>query len=406
MHTHCQSAGRDKSNIAKFLGLLSCIALSVSLAALPLVAQNPWGSSITSFNNSDGEHVYYVATNNHIYQLYWNGQSESNTDLTAVSGAANASGGPLTGFSYKDGEHVYYVNTNGHVDQLWWNGRQEIYQDLSAAIGGVSAYTDGITSFGNSAGEHVYYIGYSSGDVFQFYWDGSSWANQNLTAASHGSSAAGGAMAGFSNADGEHVYYLGSSSGYLHVFQLYWNGSGEYDQDLTAEADAPADGGLALAAFNDASGEHLFYLGLNSDVHELVYNGSETHSDVSAAASGTFEPAASASALTGFSDQFGEHVYYVGANQHVYHLSNGGSGWMNQDLTAKTKSKVLADDACGAKLTSFANADGEHVYYVGTNGHVYQLYWNSQTGGEANQDLTAASGSSVQALFGAYCLIQ
>jgi hypothetical protein len=67
------------------------------------------------------------------------------------------------------------------------------------------------------------------------------------------------------------------------------------------------------------------------------------------------------------------------------------ASWSNQDLTSyPATGSVLA--ASGSALTGFVDPNntvgGEHVIYLGANQHVYQLYHDLAAGIWKNQDLT------------------
>ena len=92
---------------------------------------------------------------------------------------------------------------------------------------------------------------------------------------------------------------------------------------------------------------------------------------------------AAGGALTSFADSYGEHAYYIGADQHVHQLYFDNKTWVDQDLTAATKGPEAAN---GSALSSFDDSYGEHAYYIGADQHVHQLYFS---GTWVDQDLTA-----------------
>src|SRR6185437_7143403 len=105
---------------------------------------------------------------------------------------------------------------------------------------------------------------------------------------------------------------------------------------------------------------------------------------------------ASGTALASDAGAAGEpvHLYYLGTNQHIYCLFVSGTTWQNQDLTAATGSTLAA---AGTKLAVSVLADGTtRLFYLGTNQHVYQLFRNN--GGSfgtpylASTDYTDAQG--------------
>src|SRR5215510_1454783 len=111
-------------------------------------------------------------------------------------------------------------------------------------------------------------------------------------------------------------------------------------------------------------------------------------------------PSAS-SKLAHFVDEGGgESVVFVGPNQHLYqlsyNLSNSSTAWSNKDLTAATGSPLAA--ASSSLVAFFAKSAGiNHVVYLGTNGHIYFMSFDSSSGSWQFSDPTAATGNTLAA---------
>ncbi len=96
---------------------------------------------------------------------------------------------------------------------------------------------------------------------------------------------------------------------------------------------------------------------------------------------GTPQQPASNSALSSLVLPDGSpHIFYFGTNQHVYQLTwSGAAGWQDQDLTAATGGPLVG---AGSGLSSDVNAGGcPHVQYVDTNQHVNDMWMNNVSGG-------------------------
>lgn len=106
------------------------------------------------------------------------------------------------------------------------------------------------------------------------------------------------------------------------------------------------------------------------------------------------------SPLTGFGDNVGDHLFYPGTNQHLYQLYYCGANcsplntWLSQDITAMANDPQLL--ATTTKLSSFTSGTQEHVVYEGSNQHIYQLVTTS-SGGWTYRDLTATTGGPIAA---------
>lgn len=139
-------------------------------------------------------------------------------------------------------------------------------------------------------------------------------------------------------------------------------------------------------------------LGTNQNVYELYDSSTGWHSDDPMSLAGA-PVAVSGSAVTSFinnsgSGDTGMHVMYLGTNEHAYALHWTANAWTWFDATAASGGVPAAN---GSKLTSFMdNAGGVRLYFLGTNSHVYELYWQSE-GAASETDLTVASGGTVAA---------
>src|ERR1700722_19531840 len=186
--------------------------------------------------------------------------------------------------------------------------------------------------------------------------------------------------------DAEHAYFIAANQ---HVNELVccWS-----DNDISAVAGGPDPISTSpLTSYVDKYGEHIVYLGANQHVYLLFYSYSTSRwslTDLTAITSGAL--AATNTALTSFADPYGEYISYSGTNQHIYWmcLTFGGSPWHNQDITAAAGGALAAS---GSALTSFADGYGEHIFYIGANQHTYELIVTSSW---AEKDLTTLTGAS------------
>src|SRR5271166_1169107 len=219
-------------------------------------------SGISSFAISDGQHVFYVASDQHVHQLYYNNSSWSDQDLTSANGALAAAGSEISSFATSDGQHVFYVASDQHIHPLYYNNSSWIDQDLTSANGALAVPGSGISSFAISDGQHVFYIT-SDQHIHQLYYNNSSWIDQDLTDYASGGVAAywaGGGISSFAISDGQHVFYVASN---LHVHQLYYNNSSWIDQDLTDYASGGvAAPGNSMSSFAISDGQHVYLLEL------------------------------------------------------------------------------------------------------------------------------------------------
>ena len=73
-----------------------------------------------------------------------------------------------------------------------------------------------------------------------------------------------------------------------------------------------------------------------------------------------------------FNAQGTQHVVYRGTDGHIHELWWDSNGWHTNDLTAATSAVAAAGDPAGYMF----NAQGtQHVVYRGTDSHVHELWW-------------------------------
>ena len=95
------------------------------------------------------------------------------------------------------------------------------------------------------------------------------------------------------------------------------------------------------------------------------------------------------SALEGYrlSDD-SEHVLFIGIDGHVHELTHTGAGWVDNDLTTLAGASAVLPTATSALDGFRLSDDSEHVFFIGTDNHVHELYFTAAAGWVDN-DLTA-----------------
>jgi hypothetical protein len=73
------------------------------------------------FNAQGTQHVDYRGSDNHIHELWWDGNGWHTNDLTNATGATVASGDPAAYmFNAQGTQHVDYRGSDNHIHELWW----------------------------------------------------------------------------------------------------------------------------------------------------------------------------------------------------------------------------------------------------------------------------------------------
>ncbi len=228
--------------------------------------------SISSFAIESDQYVYYEDVNGHLQELYYDAgtNSWSNQDVTLLTDSPLSSEGSFAAISLSDGVHIYYIASDQHLQQLFFSTAAGVWysQDLTVATGGPlaldSSEQSSVAAFASNDGQHVYYVA-NDQHVQQLFYStaANQWSSQDLTAFTGGplASVYAPAVSGLAAADGQHVYYVDNTS---HVQQLYYSAAVNrwFNQNLSAFTGGPTtsigDGTLSSLVAGD--GQHVYYV--------------------------------------------------------------------------------------------------------------------------------------------------
>jgi len=330
----------------------------------PLVASE---SAVAAFYTTPNHqfHVSYSASNKHINQLYFNGSSWSNQDLTALTGGPLSLGTGVAGFAIGNLQHVFYLGNDLHVHQLYYNNSNWVDQDITTLAGGPLTDFNSLVAFPTlpNGQFHVYYLQNNFGHIHELLFNGTSWSDSDITASSKGEWSDRGWMTGFATGIKPHLFFVGfDASDNRHLNRLYRTNSKWVDEDLSAKVSGlPISPATGLASFAVSSGVLEAYCVTNdSDVHQLTLkNGHWSDLDLTALTNGPID--GSLNAMIAFktppNGQF--HLYYEPND--VYHLNFNGTTWSDDDLTALTNGGL--PNGFGG-MGGFAIKNAQHVFYV------------------------------------------
>ena len=139
-------------------------------------------SAVSGFSESNLQYVYYVSQNQHVHQLFYNNVEWGDSDITTLSK------GPLTGKTPRltalatgsSGFHVYYLASNSHVNQLYNVSGTWVNQDITKIAKGPSGRAVWIASINVGNLQYVYYLA-TTGHVHELYYNDSTWLDEDLT---------------------------------------------------------------------------------------------------------------------------------------------------------------------------------------------------------------------------------
>lgn len=341
----------------------------------------------------------------HVHHLWYNNSQWQDQDLTALTGGGNTYGFDAITALYTTPNqqlHVYYVDwpTNA-VHQLFFNGTTWSDQDLTALVGGPQAAGNGISGFAIGNLQYVFYVGLFDTHVHELSYNNSNWSDVDITSLAGGPSASFGNLVAFATKPNNqfHVYYP-DGNGDLH--QLYFNGSSWADGDLTAITGARCYGSLWISGFATGNLQHVFCPGYggyssNIDMLHIFYNNYRwTYEDITYRAGGLELPIYPGPGEAAFVVGNQGKVYGVTNDTHVHQFTFLSGHWSDVDLTSIIGAPQTS--APGAMLGFHTSPNNElHIYYTPSTGtqqytDVYQLYFNGNAW--SIQNLTGGAGQA------------
>jgi hypothetical protein len=333
-------------------------------------AYSGMGAFITTPN--DQQHIYYQesvsADSDDIHQLFFNGVSWSDQDLTVLSNGMRAiESSEVTGFSVGNYQYVYFVGRDGHVHQLLYNNFNWTDSDLTAISGASDlVLPSSLVAFTTSPALHVYYVDYEQQHIHQlFATNGTNWQDQDLSSLTDGTVANGSNywMDGFCIGNFQYVYVIGADS---HLHQFVYNDANWSDQDLTLLSKSPIAGGSSSVKALVLPGTkkmRVYFGAYNGHVIQLSSTNNAKWSGIDLTKK-TKGP--SADGASGFAAIVGAHnlmsIFYA-SDYSLYRLYQlTPSSWENENITAMTNGPLVDE----TQIVGFSVQGVPYVYYDGS----------------------------------------
>jgi len=317
-------------------------------------------------------HVYYVdITSQHVHQLYNNGKSWSDEDLSALTGGPTAYAYGITGFSIGNLQYVFYVAIDSHVHELNYNNASWVDQDLTGLLGGNSASPAPLVAFATKPNNqlHVYYQDANNLHEYQLYYNGASWSYQDLTSITGTGTAFCYTqwMAAFAMGNQQHLFCPGYLTSTSNLDLLHFSYTSAWSvEDITLQASrtqTPMYLDTGVAAFRVPVFPQWEVWGVTADTHLNEYIGDyQMHTWVDWDATTTWGAPSDAhyggivAFVTTPNNQ--QHIYYAPSTD-VYQFYFNGTAWTVENLTGGSGQ---ADDNSG--MAGFALGNAQHVFYM------------------------------------------
>ncbi|MBB5343679.1 hypothetical protein [Tunturibacter empetritectus] len=298
-------------------------------------------------------------------------------------------------------QHVNYIGIDGHIhERLHDPSYNWVDNDLTQLSGNGIAPADGSALdayFGPDNGQHINFIG-TDGHVRELYLAlGGQWINNDLTQLSKGILPLPNTpLDGYVDQDGgQHVNFIGNDN---HVHELFIPSHGHWiDNDLIHKSgdgigprpNSPLDG------YIDAdNGQHVNFIDTDGHVRELYItpHGQWVNNDLIQKSGNGIAPSRNSTLCGYLGPDNGQHVNFIGTDGHVRELYITPHGqWVNNDLTHLSGDST--PPAPGSPLSSYwGDNNSQHVNFIGTDGHVREHYIHPDAQW-VNNDLTQLSGN-------------
>jgi hypothetical protein len=355
------------------------------------------------------------------YQLQIQLKTDANNNVVGAQYVVNDIGfpptltTPLTGYTLPDTsapnnyrtpteQHINYIGIDGHIHERFHRAEGNwIHNDLSVIAGSsiFPAANSALDAYADlDLGQHVNFIG-TDGHVHELYIaQGGHWIDNDLNQLSKGVSVSptpGSPLDGYVDSDkGQHVNFIGTDG---HVHELFIASGGHWiNNDLSVlsgngimpRPNSPLDGYI-----DDDNGQHVNFIGTDGHIHELYItpHGHWINNDLTVLSGNGITPSRTSSLCGYMAQDNGQHVNFIGTDGHVHELYiHPGAQWINNDLIVLSGNGV--PPAPESPLIGCWTADGtQHVNFTGTDGHVHELSI-APHGHWINNDLTVLSANN------------
>jgi hypothetical protein len=420
--------------------LTASLLASVLYAAPPALADSLHIAYLMPFEGPYGTigHIYWLNGRWTFEEATMQAKAptaRSDSHLSGYFQVDNSHDPPITS------QHIFYIDASNHVHELsqvfafvftepWTHNDifQEAANNPSSSSPIVSpAVSTALTAYYMPAyhTQHVFYIGDDS-HVHELKWDAQQgWRHNDLTQLTPAArnSGPGGALIGSNfgttgvGGTNNFVSYIGVDS---HVHGLLGSPIGNqwYDADITHEARGGppppnSAAGTSLGCGASAGEICITYLGIDSHVHliNVLPNGGGYHDTdlTQSAANNPSNPGAFSNPVVDSALAYspglnwggvGEVVAYIGEDGDVHHLrwDSTFSAWTHTDLTTRIPAVGASGTALGVAVVQLDGdyALSEHVVHIGNDGQVYDLMLQEKFGGSwLDYNLMRSAGATV-----------
>jgi hypothetical protein len=318
--------------------------------------------------------AFVVGNNGHLYDKYWNGQQWVWEDQGRPLGTLLS---PLPSAVYQtalDRLVAFVVGNNGHLYDKYWNGQQWVWEDQGTAPGTIMNPSPSAV-YQTALDRLVAFVFGNDGHLYDKYWNGQQWVweDQGIPP---GTSIywAGSPSAVYQTALDRLVVFVIGSDG--HLYDKYWNGQQWVWEDQGTPPGTSIISGMAPSAVYQTALDRLvaFVVGNNGHLYDKYWNGHQWVWEDQGTPPGTSIISGMAPSAVYQTALDRLVVFVIGSDGHLYDKYWNGQQWVWEDQGTPPGTSVgLAPSAVYQTAL-----DRLVVFVIGSDLHLYDKYWNGQ----------------------------
>jgi hypothetical protein len=283
-------------------------------------------------DSSTGRNVFYVGTDNTIWQWSVQGGAWVNSRLGSGNVLANTS--PSAVVDASSGRNIFYVGADQYIYQLsvqngaWVNVKLTVAGNAVAVATGTSpsAVVD------PTAGREVFYVG-ADNQIWQWSVQNNAWNDFKLTGTGGNTAAAMGTSpsAVVDSATGSNVFYVGTDN---HVWQWsvqngQWN---DFHVSGTNGDQTVLTGTSPSAVADPTTGRNVFYVGPDHQMWQWSVQNGQWNNNTLTRAGGAVAVEAGTSPSAISDPSSGRNIFYFDSNTMVWQWSVQSNAWNDFQL--------------------------------------------------------------------------
>lgn len=348
-----------------------------------LAESDPWAIAI-----NEKQHVVYLGEDNHIHEIASLGNWIPN-DLTVESGALDSDINPVgRPFCYNDYDilHITYRASNDNIYEFWWDKKWK-YANLTEASSKADhprtpLAADNPTGYAYFYSQHIIYRGVDN-HIHELWWNDTPteriWNHTDINATAvtgdNEIPEAAGSPIGYALNRKQHVIYRGLDG---HIHELWWNGAKDrqwHYTNLSIEAGKSTPLSKGDPSVYEHEGTlHVVYRDVNDDIQELWWNDGWHRTNLIETIHKSGEDISKANGNPyGYVRGHNQHVIYRGMDGHIHELI-WDYGWSHNDLTvASSESTNTSTPRAAGDPVGYVLSGNQNVIYRGNDNNIHQL---------------------------------